>query len=81
MSIFASLGAGPSNFTVPLTVATVAGSIGVAAGAAAGCSAMELEGCSSFLLHADANSKKHNASTLTVIIVQLVFLFMMSLSP
>ena len=33
MSIFAALGAVPSNFTVPLTVATVAGSMGVAAGA------------------------------------------------
>ena len=30
MSIFAGFGAVPSNFTVPLTVATVAGSIGVA---------------------------------------------------
>jgi hypothetical protein len=59
----------------------VAGSIGVAAGAAAGCSAAGPEGCSSFLLHADAISKKHNASALTVIIVQLVFLFIMSLSP
>ena len=34
MSIFAALGAAPSSFTVPLTLATVAGSIGVAAGAA-----------------------------------------------
>src|SRR5262252_4244500 len=34
MSIFAGLGAVPSNFTVPLTVAAVAGSIGVGAGAA-----------------------------------------------
>ena len=38
MSILAGLGAAPSNFTVPLMVATVAGSIGVAAGWA-GCSA------------------------------------------
>src|SRR6266478_3143562 len=37
MSILAGLGAAPSNFTVPLTLAAVAGSIGVAAGAA-GCS-------------------------------------------
>src|ERR1700720_2786715 len=32
MSIFAGLGAEPSNFTVPLTEATVLGSMGVAAG-------------------------------------------------
>src|SRR2546426_2582234 len=32
MSIFAGLGAVPSNLTVPFTVAAVAGSIGVAAG-------------------------------------------------
>src|SRR5713226_7185674 len=46
MSIVAALGAVPSNFTVPLTVAAVAGSIGVAAGAAAlgvavGCSSVD----------------------------------------
>src|ERR1700724_1385199 len=49
MSILAGLGAAPSNFTVPLTVAAVAGSIGVDAGAAVGAA-----GCSSvvsFLLH------------------------------
>src|SRR5271168_2238620 len=34
MSILAAFGAAPSNFTVPLTDAAVAGSIGVAAGAA-----------------------------------------------
>src|SRR6266851_74532 len=46
MSIMAALGAAPSNFTVPVTVAAVAGSIGVAAGAAApgaaaGCSSVD----------------------------------------
>src|SRR5712692_1770542 len=49
MSILAALGAAPSNFTVPLTLAAVAGSIGVAAGDAAGAA-----GCSSavsFLPH------------------------------
>jgi hypothetical protein len=45
MSIFAAFGAAPSNFTVPVTVAAVAGSIGadgvVAAGVgAAGCSSV-----------------------------------------
>jgi len=35
MSIFDGFAAVPSNFTVPFTVAAVAGSIGVAAGAVA----------------------------------------------
>src|SRR5258706_13384233 len=51
MSIFAGLGATPSNFTVPLTVAAVAGSIGVAAGAAAGLDAAGCSSAGSFLPH------------------------------
>src|SRR5712691_11918028 len=39
MSILAALGASPSNFTAPPTLAAVAGSIGVA-GAAAGAAAL-----------------------------------------
>jgi nitrate reductase gamma subunit len=78
MSIFDAFGAIPSNLTVPFTVATVAGSMGVAAGAIAGWSAdIVLAGCSSFLVQAAISSKPHRASTLTDII-QLVFLFMMS---
>src|SRR5260370_33572728 len=47
MSILAALGATPSSFTVPLTLAAVAGSIGAAAGAeatgvAAGCPSLFL---------------------------------------
>src|ERR1700674_3953910 len=79
MSILDALGAVPSNFTVPLTVATVAGSIGVAAGAEApGCDILLLD-CSvfSFLLHAAVASKPHKASVPTSIL-QPVFLFMMS---
>jgi hypothetical protein len=75
MSILAALGAVPSNFTVPLTLATVAGSMGVAAAGAAACSAALEAGASSFLLHAASTKSAHNAS---VMIVQLVFLFMMS---
>jgi hypothetical protein len=80
MSIFDAFGAGPSNLTVPLMVATVAGSMGVAAGAdMAGCSAIEFEaGASSFLLHAASTSSAHKASMPTVILVQPVLLFMMS---
>src|SRR5580658_10252002 len=77
MSIFDAFGAMPSNLTVPFTVATVAGSIGVAAGAIAGCSDIVLAGCSSFLLQAVVSNNPHRASTLANMI-QLVFLFMMS---
>src|SRR5580693_5429005 len=50
MSILAAFGAAPSNFTVPLTEPTVAGSMGVAVGA--GVAATEGAGCSSsFLPH------------------------------
>jgi hypothetical protein len=77
MSIFEAFGAAPSNFTVPLMVATVAGSIGVA-GVAAGCSAAGLAaGASSFLLQACSTNIAHRTSRLTDI-AQPVFLFMMS---
>src|SRR5579872_26968 len=78
ISIFAGLGAVPSNFTVPLMVATVAGSIGVAAGAGwAGCSAALFD-CSvfSFLLHAARANSAHSASMLRMFFAN--FRFMMS---
>jgi hypothetical protein len=52
MSIVAAFGGVPANFTVPLTLAAVAGSMGVAA--AAGVVVAGVAGCSSvvsFLLH------------------------------
>src|SRR5579864_9636188 len=64
MSILDGLGAEPSNFTVPLTEPTVAGSMGVAAGAgvadgvAAGCDSL----VASFLLQAASNNKPAKAS-------------------
>jgi hypothetical protein len=65
--------------TCPLTVATVAGSIGVAAGAgAASFSAIVLVDCSVFLLHAAVNAKAPKAKTPAEIILQFAFLFMMS---
>jgi hypothetical protein len=81
MSIFDSLGAVPSNFTVPLIVATVAGSMGVAAGAIV--SAGALVDCSvfSFLLQAASVSNAPSAITLSVVAAQPVFLFMMSPFP
>src|ERR1700756_4710308 len=51
MSILAGFGATPSNFTVPLTLAAVAGWMGVAAGAAAGLGAAGCSSAVSFLPH------------------------------
>src|SRR5579864_266270 len=81
MSIFEAFGAVPSNLTVPLTVAAVAGSMGVAAGAAD--SAGALFDCSvfSFLLHAASVNNTHIASVPTAIVAQPVFLFIFIMSP
>src|SRR5215471_10893209 len=72
MSIVAAFGAAPSNFTVPLTLAAVAGSIGVAAAGLAGWP--EAAGCSagvSFLLHPASNRSKHTAAS-SRFVVQIV---------
>src|SRR4030095_9272993 len=63
MSIFAPLGAVPSNFTTPLMDATVAGSIGVGGAAGAAFSSVVLEACSvfSFLLQPTRTPKTKNA--------------------
>src|SRR6267154_5411035 len=62
MSILAALGASPSNFTVPLMLAAVAGSIGVA-GAAAGAAALgAAAGCSSFLPHPARRTRPNEAT-------------------
>jgi hypothetical protein len=80
MSILEGLGAVPSNFTVPLMVATVEGSIGVAGCAGAADSAGALLDCSvfSFLLQPARINSEHSANAMTAILVQPVFLFMMS---
>src|SRR5258708_6669375 len=81
MSILEGFGAVPSNFTVPLTVATVAGGIGGAAPAGAACSGGGVVGCSLlfFFFQSARSSKLNRASKLTVIIAQhFVFVFMMS---
>src|SRR5690349_17308576 len=75
MSIVACLGAVPSNFTVPLTVAAVAGSIGVAGAVVA--AGLDAAGCSSgvsFLLHPAGKRSKHSAS------MQLVIQFVLFMS-
>src|SRR5262249_34168432 len=76
MSILAAFGAVPSNFTVPVTVAAVAGSIGVAAAVGAGVvSAGALLDCSvfSFLLQA-VNMRATITSRANVIIARYIFL-------
>src|ERR1700730_5837801 len=77
MSILAGFGAAPSNFTVPTTMATVAGSIGVAVGAAAGLGAAGCSSAVSFLPHPASRTtpsktdRLQNASDLLVFILFL----------
>src|SRR6266851_1327960 len=66
MSILAALGAAPSNFTVPLTLAAVAGSIGVAAGAAAGAEAAGCSSVVSFLPHPASRTSASEADRLQI---------------
>src|SRR6266849_1603291 len=78
MSILAALGASPSNFTVPLMLAAVAGSIGVAAGAeatgvAAGCSAL-------FLPHPASRTNDKSAGMQQTDIQVFVFIWLLYLS-
>src|SRR5580700_6461615 len=75
MSILAALGAPPSSFTVPLTLATVAGSIGVAAGAAGAAISGAAAGASSFLLQPARIPKPRHSRVIKAI---HVFLFIMS---
>src|ERR1700680_1544354 len=78
ISILEGFGAEPSSFTVPLTAATVLGSIGVAAGA--GCAMDEgAEDCdsfvSSFLLQPTSSQRPRRQSTPNI--ATDVFFFMM----
>ena len=75
MSIFAGFGAAPSNFTVPRTVATVFGSIGVAAGCAAGAAAVGCASGVSFLLQPASSQKAMQRSPSVAV---HTFLFMIS---
>src|SRR5258706_6379827 len=75
MSIVAGLGAQPSNFTVPLALAAVARSIGVAAGAAAGPGAAGCSSAVSFLPHPANNTVPSKADTLQIASDFLVFIF------
>src|ERR1700687_897808 len=80
MSILAALGAAPSNFTLPLTLAAVAGSIGVAAGAAAGAGAAGCSSVDSFLPHPASRTSASKAGKLQIAIHLLVFMLLPHLS-
>src|SRR6267378_192606 len=72
MSILAAFGAAPSNFTVPLTLAAVAGSIGEAAGAGVGAA-----GCSSavsFLPHPASRATPSKTDRLQIVSGLFVFI-------
>src|SRR5579859_5983726 len=78
MSILADLGAAPSNFTVPLTVAAVAGSIGVTAGAAG----PGADGCSSavsFLPHPASRATPAKIARLRIVSNFFVFILFLPL--
>ena len=75
MSIFAGFGGAPSNFTVPLTVAAVAGSIGAAGVVAAGLEAVGCSSAGSFLLH--PATKRMAMRTMNPEIVLVVFFFIL----
>src|SRR6266481_3397956 len=81
MSILAALGASPSNFTVPLILAAVAGSMGVA-GAAAGAEAAGVAAGSvpSFLPHPATRTRPNEAAKPQTAIEVFVFIFSTYLS-
>src|ERR1700730_7548674 len=79
MSIFAGLGAAPSTFTVPTTIATVAGSIGVAAGAAAGLGAVGCSSAVSFLPHPASKTTPSKADRLQIANDFFVFILFLPL--
>src|SRR6266481_1755329 len=76
MSILAALGASPSSFTVPLILAAVAGSIGVAAGAAGAEAAGVAAGSElSFLPHPARRTRPKEAAKPQTAINVFVFMF------
>src|SRR5260370_19968198 len=80
MSILADLGAAPSNFTGPFTVATVAGSIGVDAGAAAGAGAAGCSSVVSFLPHPASRRSPSETDRLQNAVDDLFFILYLHLS-
>src|SRR5229473_8689580 len=80
MSILAALGASPSSFTVPLTLAAVAGSIGAAAGVAAlgvaaGCSSVD-----SFFPHPARRMSPQRVGKARIAFQIFVFMLLLHLS-
>src|SRR6266850_3579954 len=74
MSIFAGFGATPSNFTVPPTVAAVAGSIGAAGVVAGGLEAVGCSSAGSFLLHPASGKMPTRASNTEIVICVFFFI-------
>src|SRR6266481_3037126 len=78
ISILAAFGAAPSNFTVPLTLAAVAGSIGAAAGAAAGVGAAGCSSAVSFLPHPASRATPKRIDMLPIATFFIFILFYLS---
>src|ERR1700730_9039930 len=77
ISILAGLGAMPSNFTVPLTAAAVAGSIGVAAG---GGGRLGGGGCSSAVSFLPPPAHRTRPNKVAMATNVLVFMLLLHLS-
>jgi hypothetical protein len=75
MSILAGFGAAPSNFTVPLTLAAVAGSMGADAGAAAGLGAAGCSSAVSFLPHPASKTNPSKIEKLPMASDFVLFIF------
>src|SRR5712692_4975429 len=75
MSILAALGASPSSLTVPLTLAAVAGSIGVAGAAGAEAVGVAAGSVLSFLPHPARRTRPKKAAKLQTAIEVFFFIF------
>src|ERR1700730_5791655 len=80
ISILAAFGAAPSNFTVPLMLAAVDGSIGVAAGAAAGLGAAGCSAAVSFLPHPASRTTASKTDRLQIASDCFVFILFLPLT-
>src|SRR5260221_4523986 len=79
MSILAAFGAAPSNFTVPLTLAAVAGSTGAAVGPAGALGAAGCSSAVSFLPHPASRTTPSNSDRVPVARDGLGFIFFFAL--
>src|ERR1700730_1027873 len=79
ISILAAFGAAPSNFTVPLPLAAVAGSIGAAAGPAGALGAAGCSSADSFLPHPASRTTPSNSDRLQTASDFFVFILFLPL--